>query len=131
MDTLASYDWVEIGHLWFEEVAFSDGYGSPQPQYNFTRFHDDGTMNEYTAGPDSATGMASIRYHAHNHPWQMTVIDTLQQSWLCYDPEDCMRIVSLHDRLLILDIDDGLASLGELDYPRRYRVVYMGVKKAF
>lgn len=131
MDTLSRYDWVEVGSLWYEDASFSEDFNEVKTRYNFTRFDTDGTMNEYTGGKDSAGVSYSIRTTEHNIPWQMTVMDTLGYTWLCWDPEDCMRLVSYEKGVLIYDVDDGLAEPGDAHYPRRYRIVCIAVPKMF
>jgi hypothetical protein len=131
MDTLAKYDWVEVGSLWYEDVVFSDGFNEVKTRYNFTRFDADGTMNEYLGGKDSTGVSFSIKTTVHNIPWKMTVSDTLRHTWLCWDAEDCMRLVSYEDGILMYDLYDGMETFGDIRYPRRYRTVCIAVPKMF
>ncbi len=131
MDTLAKYDWVEVGSFWYEEAIFSDGFNEISNRYNFTRFEKDGTMNEYVGGEDSTGGSFSINYHAYNVPWQLTIEKMKGYTWLCWETEDCMRLVSYGNGVLMYDLEDGMGEFGDIHYPRRYRTVCIAVPRMF
>lgn len=131
MDTLSSYDWVEVGSYFYEDSVFSAGFGEIKEQYIFSRFDADGTMTEFVGGQDTAVQHAVISNYPFSIPWKMTLKVELGHTWLCWDEADCLRLVSYRDGVLMYDVDDALTELGEMENPLRYRVVCIAIPRSF